>query len=194
MTTVYFVRHAQPDSSVRDDKIRPLTEEGLNDSLLVTEVLSDKRIDVIYSSPYKRSIDTVGDFSQKSGLMINTIDDLRERNAGMWHGENFFEFIKNQWEDFSYHILDGECLFDVQKRNIAALENILAENDEKNIVIATHGTALSTILNYYYPEFNAECFFKIVDFMPFVIRVEFENKRAVNAGVELVIKKTFNRK
>ncbi len=194
MTSVYFVRHAQPDSSIRDDKSRPLTDEGVKDSLMVTEVLSDKQIDIIFSSPYKRSMDTVADFSKKSGLVINTIDDLRERNAGMWHGENFFEFIKNQWEDFSYHILDGECLFDVQKRNIKALEKILDENKNKNIVIATHGTALSTILNYYYPQFNAECFFKIVDFMPFVIKVDFDEKRAVNAGVELVIKKTFKRK
>ena len=28
MTTVYFVRHAQPDLSVHDDLTRPLTERG----------------------------------------------------------------------------------------------------------------------------------------------------------------------
>lgn len=31
MTTVYFVRHAQPDLSVHDDLTRPLTEKGLQD-------------------------------------------------------------------------------------------------------------------------------------------------------------------
>lgn len=194
MTTVYFVRHAQPDSTIRDDNSRPLTEEGLKDSLVVSEVLADKNIDIIYSSPYKRSMDTVRDFSEKSGLFINTDYDLREREAGGWHGDNFLEFIKNQWADFSYHIMDGECLNDVQKRNISALHKILDENKDKRIVIATHGTAMSTILNYYYPQFDAQCFFKIVDFMPFVLRVDFEGVDAVGAGVELIIKKTFKRK
>lgn len=28
MTRAYFVRHAQPDNTVRDDRMRPLTDEG----------------------------------------------------------------------------------------------------------------------------------------------------------------------
>lgn len=31
MTSVYFVRHADPDHSVRDDRTRPLTDDGLRD-------------------------------------------------------------------------------------------------------------------------------------------------------------------
>ena len=36
----------------------------------------------------------------------------------------------------------------VQKRNIEALKEILSDNRDKEIVIGTHGTALSTILNF----------------------------------------------
>lgn len=194
MTSLYFVRHAQPDRSVHDDMTRPLTQEGLRDSLVVTQVLSDKEIDYIISSPYKRSIDTVRNFAESVDLEIHTNDALRERNAGCWHGDNFFEFIAKQWSDFSYRILDGECLNDVQIRNINAIKDILKEHRNKNIVIATHGTALSTILNYYYPQFDFECFCRIVDLMPFVIRLDFEDDKIINAQVELAIRKEFKKK
>lgn len=35
----------------------------------------------------------------------------------------------------------------VQKRNMEALHDILADNADKEIVVGTHGTALSSILN-----------------------------------------------
>ena len=35
MTTVYFVRHAQPDLSVHDDLTRPLTENLLKEKRLL---------------------------------------------------------------------------------------------------------------------------------------------------------------
>jgi 2,3-bisphosphoglycerate-dependent phosphoglycerate mutase len=56
MTTVYFVRHAEADNSVRDGRTRPLTDKGMNDCALVTAFLKDKKIDVVLSSPFKRSI------------------------------------------------------------------------------------------------------------------------------------------
>lgn len=38
MTSVYFVRHAQPDFNWSDDMTRPLTAEGEKDSEKVTEI------------------------------------------------------------------------------------------------------------------------------------------------------------
>ena len=194
MTFVYFVRHAQPDHSIRDDRLRPLTDEGKNDTRAVAELLKSRNVGVIASSPYIRAIDTVGLYSLWTGLEVNIYENLRERGAGSWQGDNFFEYIEKQWADFDYHIKDGESLREVQERNIRALELILAEHEGENIAIATHGTALSTILNYYYPEFDFGCFKKIVDFMPFVIRLDFECKTCLNAQVELVINKPYEKR
>lgn len=191
MTKVYFVRHAQPDHSVRDDRHRPLTDEGKNDTRAVAELLRSRGVEFIASSPYVRAIDTVGLYSLWTGLDVNIFEDFRERNAGSWHGENFFEYIEKQWADFDYHIKDGESLREVQERNVRALRQILSEHDGERIAIATHGTALSTILNNYYPEFDFNCFKKIVDFMPFIIRLDFDGDKCVNSQVELVIHKEY---
>lgn len=187
MTTVYFIRHAQSDRFTQDDRTRPLTKEGLSDTLKITEALLEKGISHIMSSPYKRTIQTVTDLSEKLGLTIETDEDFRERNAGQWHGDNFKDYIKAQWEDFSYHILDGECLSDVQSRNIKALHKYLGKYKNETIAIATHGTALSTMINYYYPDFNYDSFMRIIDFMPYVVKMEFDEENKVTNFEEILI-------
>ena len=41
MTNVYFVRHAQPNYENHDDPTRELTEKGLQDRKLVTELMKN---------------------------------------------------------------------------------------------------------------------------------------------------------
>ncbi len=63
MTTVYFVRHAEPNYNNHNDALRELSAKGLEDRKLVTNFFADKRIDVALSSPFKRAIDTIKDFT-----------------------------------------------------------------------------------------------------------------------------------
>lgn len=193
MTTVYFIRHAQSARGDFEDRNRPLTEEGLCDTKQVTAALRDKNITHILSSPYKRTLQTVADLSQTLGLSPETDEDFRERSAGSWRGDNFLAFIEQQWADFSYHIMDGECLADVQKRNIAALNRALKKYSGEVIAIATHGTALSTIINYYKPEFDFQSFMRIVDFMPYIVKLEFDGERFVSFEEIMHIHKPYDK-
>lgn len=193
MTEIYFVRHAQSRSDDTDDRTRRLTETGKRDSKAVSWLLADRGISFVASSPYTRSVETVSEFAELIGLPVNIYEDLRERNAGGWHGDNFFEFIERQWADHEFHIADGECLREVQERNVAVIKQLIAEHEGEKIAVATHGTALSAILNHYYPQFGFECFKKIVDFMPFVIRHDFDGENCVNAQVELVIHRPYKK-
>jgi len=176
MTTVYFVRHAESDFSVRDDRTRPLTEKGLQDCSLVAEFLQDKGIDAVISSPYKRSLDTVAGFAEKSGYEIEMIEGFRERKPdSVWiEDKDFISFMMRQWADFSYKLSDGECLAEVQDRNISALSDVLARYRDKSIVIGTHGTALSTIISYYDKSYGFVDFMAIVDIVPWVVKMEFD--------------------
>lgn len=81
MTTIYFVRHAEPNYENHADAFRELSTKGMQERKLVTQFLSDKRIDVVLSSPYKRATDTVLDFADTYGFEIKTIDDFRERKV-----------------------------------------------------------------------------------------------------------------
>ncbi len=174
MTHIYFIRHAEPNYNNHDDMSRELTAKGLEDRALVTEFLADRGIDLVFSSPLKRAVDTVKDFADRHDLAVTTVDDFRERKVDSGWIEDFHSFSQKQWEDFSYKLSDGESLKEVQKRNISALKKILKQYPEKTIAIASHGTALSTIINYYEPSFGFEDFERIRTLMPWVVHCSFD--------------------
>lgn len=182
MTTIYFVRHAEPNYNNHDDMNRELSAKGLADRKLVTEFLADKDINAVLSSPYKRAIDTVKDFAGSIGLDVITVSDFRERKVDSVWIEDFNSFCKRQWNDFDYKLSDGETLREVQQRNIAALEKVLDEYSGGNIVIGTHGTALSTVINYFDSGFAYEQFSEIKGLMPWIVRMDFDGKALI--GIE----------
>lgn len=179
METVYFVRHAQPNYNNHDDKTRELTEKGLTDRQLVTRFLMDKNIQAILSSPYQRCTSTIAEFAQATGLTVALEEGFRERAVGLWV-EDFAGFAQKQWADFSYKLNGGECLSQVQARNISALERALNAYPNQNIVISGHGTAICTVLNYYNPSFGYEDFERIRPLMPWAVTLQFQNKRCIS--------------
>jgi len=178
-TNIYFIRHAQSDFSVKEDAIRPLTAKGKKDSLRVTEALKPFSISRIYSSPYRRAIETLADLEKNLNLEIIKKEGFRERKVGRWV-DDFENFTRKQWQDFSYKIPEGECLEEVQKRNINSLHEVLSEASGENIVIGTHGTALCTIINFLDSSCGFEFFWKIVDKTPLIINIKFAGKEFIN--------------
>ena len=172
MTTVYFVRHAQPEHMWEDDSTRPLTAEGERDAEKVLEFFGDKHIDAIYCSPYRRSIDTIKSTAEHLGKEIIADSRLRERAKGE-EGNNHGMF-RMRWADHDFCEDGGESINMVQRRNIEALEEILMNNDGKSVIIGTHGTALSSILNYYDSNFVCDDFLRIIDWMPYIIELRFD--------------------
>lgn len=174
MTEVYFIRHAQSDRLYHDELTRPLTREGFAYSEKLAEILKDKGIKHIISSPYTRALQTVEGLAKALGLETEIHEDLRERCAGKWHGDRFFDFVEKQWADFDYRIEGGESLREVQNRNINALSELLQKYSGSAIALATHGTALSTIINYFYPKYSFDDFLKIADLMPLVVKTKLD--------------------
>lgn len=179
MTIIYFVRHAQPNFNNHDDLTRELTQQGWQDSKLVTKFLWDKGIDIVLSSPYKRSISTIKEFSHAKKIEIKCMNDFRERKIGNEWIENFDDFCKRQWEDFNFKLFDGESLQEVQNRNIMALNKILKIYKGKNIVIGSHGTALSTIINYFDTSFKYNNFEEIKNLMPWIVKFIFDDNKCL---------------
>ena len=181
-TKVYFIRHAKPDISIKDDKIRPLSLEGIEKSKELVKLFKEIKIDYIYSSPFKRAIQTIEPIAKDKNIIIEVINDFRERKMSDEWIENYEEYSKKQWDDFSYKLKDGESLNEVQKRNIKELEKILLENKGKTIIIGTHGIALSTIINYYDRTFLYNNFMEIVNIMPYIMKMEFKNNKYISRG------------
>ena len=106
MTEVYFVRHAEPDLSIHEDFIRPLSDKGKKDAYNLVTFFNDKKIDAVLSSPFLRAIDTVRNIAFKFQVEIQTVDDFRERKIDGWI-DDFNSYTKNQWMDFNYKLKSG---------------------------------------------------------------------------------------
>lgn len=194
MIRIFFVRHAQPEYAWKDERTRPLTEEGKRDAGKVLEFLRDKNIGKFYCSPYKRSIDTILKSAEYFRKEIVIDERLRERESGP-NGNNR-EMFQRRWADHEFHENGGESIAMVQKRNIKALEEILSDcgahgRREENVVIGTHGTALSSILNYYNGSFDCDSFLRIIDWMPYIIELDFEDGKLTGTAEHIYVEKEF---
>ncbi len=189
MTKIYFVRHAQSDWRSGPDRERGLTAEALEDRRVVLAFLRDKPVDAFYCSPYRRSMDTIQEAADYFGLPIHTDERLRERAAAP--GGNCLELFQKRWSDFGWHEPGGECLRSVQSRNIAALTDILTANPGKTLVIGTHGTALSTILNHFDPSFGCDDFMRIINWMPYIVELDFEGTAPLSETEHVHVEKEY---
>jgi broad specificity phosphatase PhoE len=96
--TVYLVRHARAGSRGRwkgDDALRPLSKVGKAQANGIAELLADKPIDLIVSSPFTRCLGTVEPLAEKLGVEIETSDALAE-SARLSQALRLFEKVQDR--------------------------------------------------------------------------------------------------
>ena len=84
-TTVWLVRHGLPDGSSglcygRHDI--PLSLEGMNRAGQIARQLRGEPISHIYSSSLRRAVDTARILAEPHGLIVQTMEELREIDFG----------------------------------------------------------------------------------------------------------------
>lgn len=105
MTKIYFVRHG----SIKSNKLKiyagwgeeELDEEGIDQARKVGRLLSDRNIDVIYTSPIRRAIQTAeitSTFLNVSKIRIE--EALKEMKLGPWEGLSENEIAIKYPEEF----------------------------------------------------------------------------------------------
>lgn len=128
ITTVIFVRHAEKEFDESGDP--ELTQEGRKRAQLLAEMLSAQKIDKIYSTPFKRTIQTVQPLADNKGIKIEEYNPFKI--------EESIELIKNA---------NGQSLlFSGHSNTIPVMINkilgkdefkMIDENDYSNLFILT---------------------------------------------------------
>lgn len=127
-----------------------LSELGEKQVKRTTEYLKQFSIDEIYSSDLCRAYNTVLPTAERLGLEIHKREGLREIYAGEWEGKPFTEIAEKFPDTYwtfqndigNAHPDSGEKISDVFDRIKKTIEDILAENDGKTILIGTHATVI----------------------------------------------------
>ena len=137
-----FIASDEVEKSARQPK---LTENGVRDAESAAEELVGKGIDIIYSSPYKRTMQTAGIVGEKLGLEVNSDIRLGELDMGVLDGEpldKYRKFFSNNDDRYSRAPEGGENFSDLMERTGEFLKDILVKHKNEEILIVSHGDTL----------------------------------------------------
>jgi broad specificity phosphatase PhoE len=159
-----LVRHGRVDHDARDFRRSPrgrqwdppLGEVGREQAAHLTARLSlmDPPAGV-YSSPFRRCVQTIEPFAGVTGVDPTLEEELGEVFVGGWEGLSFEEIVSGD-EELARRFRDQEAMFsmapggesgaDLQARVVAAVERILDRHDRGNILAITHGGVINAYI------------------------------------------------
>lgn len=147
---IFFIRHGETTGDVENlyggDYDDHLSEKGKQQSLDLARNLSNKGIEIIYSSPLIRAQETSKTLSRQLGCEIITINNLKERNqygilTGMNKEEAKEKFPKEVelLKDKLNTIEKAESYENFVERLKEVFNDIVKENKYNCIAIVAHG-------------------------------------------------------
>lgn len=176
LTNIYFVRHAH-STYTTDEFRRPLSTYGLADAERISKIFEDEKIDVIFSSPYKRAIQTIEGVAKFIGKEVIIEEGFKERTLSNKPVEDFNLAIIKVWEEPTFSWQGGESNIIAQKRGVKAILKVLELCEGKNIVVGMHGNIMVLIMNYFDKNYGFN-FWKDLD-MPDIYKLTFDNKELI---------------
>ncbi len=154
---IFVMRHGEIESNKNNlisadvNKKEGLTEEGKKQVHKSAEALKDKKIDVVYISPFFRTKETAKIVAETLGLKPEqVIEDTRlvEVGAMSFDGKSWSDIL-NMYSDrkewFERKIAGLETLSEVRKRVGAFIYEIDKKYTEKNILVISHNTPLKIL-------------------------------------------------
>jgi 2,3-bisphosphoglycerate-dependent phosphoglycerate mutase len=148
--TILLIRHAEPVApgvAGFDEFTRPLTDKGIRDAQLLSDRHASTVVDAAYSSPYLRARQTIQPWARARGLVIETIDDLRERLLSAGELPDWRAHLERSWQDFDYAPPGGESGRVAQARVIRVLDTIAMRHRSGTVILASHGNLIALALH-----------------------------------------------
>lgn len=164
MLNLYITRHGETkwntERRLQGWLNSPLTEKGILQGKKLNQAVRMYGINKIYSSPSERAVKTAISAKGDLDLEIELLDELREMNMGEWEGRTLEEIRVKDPENFENywtrpHLFvknTGENFDEMLARAKKALEKIISENKEGNILVVTHGVTLKALMSCFSPE------------------------------------------
>ena len=178
--TIMLIRHAESmppkeGGGAESERGRPLTERGLRDAEVLVEKLAELKPARVYSSPYRRAIQTVAPIARKHGIEVDIVEDLRERLLSPAPLPDWRAHLQRCWRDFDYAPEGGESSAIAQRRVMAVFKELRRRHRDEVIVVGSHGNLISLALHALEPRVNYD-FWNAIP-MPAVYRIEFRDTR-----------------
>ena len=154
MKRVVLIRHGKAAMAGKDHE-RELDEDGI----IQANSLKDKLVNLglksakIYSSPFKRAIQTIKPFADTSTeILIKEQKDLEEIHMPKDEKLSKHQLIEKMWNDENFKISDGlshkEHYEKINPFLTEVFENFKSNNQD--LVIISHGVLIGMILKFFF--------------------------------------------
>lgn len=175
ITHIYLVRHAQSDPSVKDNKTRPLTQKGLTDAEQLSEYFGSIPVDLIFSSPYLRAVQTVTPVAKSKNLPVQTDERVREWMGGRpFPSEMFWDRMKEMFSDEASTNGGAESIKALKRRTGEFLSHLLCRHPGKTIIVGTHALALTCACKVYNDDLGLSFLRSLIPVAPFSAHLIFD--------------------
>lgn len=153
---VYLIRHAQTEFNssgrVQGWLDVPLDDVGREQARLLGARLASAPIELVFSSPLSRALDTARILAAPSDRQVITDDRLREYNMGDWTGKTGDEVAAGAnelgFDDPLIPIPGGESAMDMRNR-VSAFVKELSQRHSKTlntVAVVSHGGTLGAMV------------------------------------------------
>ncbi len=144
MTTILLIRHGQNNFvgkrlAGRQPGVH-LNDKGREQAQAVADFLKEAPVKAIYSSPLERAVQTAEPLAARCNLPIQIHPGLIEVDFGDWQGKTIKQLQRLKlWKTVQDRPTEmrfpgGEGFVDAQQRVAAAIEEIAAQYEEKDLV------------------------------------------------------------
>lgn len=159
MATLVLIRHAHTDWA--DKKLAgrltgvTLNAAGYQQAVELPARLEGLHLDVIYSSPMLRCLETARSLAQTRGLPVHISDGLAEVDYGTWTGRTLEELRKEDlWRVVQMYpngmvFPEGEAMRNVQSRIVNTLEELARRHPDHAIAAFSHSDVIRMAVAHY---------------------------------------------
>lgn len=151
VTVLYFVRHCESVKTGSDQE-RGLTDAGQLQAQELAVFFQGMPVDVIYSSPMRRAMDSVRPLAEQRSLPIYEAA-LQERRFQetdeRLSPERLEVLLKRSFQNDDYAQSGGESNQIARNRALTAIEQLRKTHPHHRVVVATHGLVLALVLEHY---------------------------------------------
>jgi len=163
-TEIFVIRHGEsqparldrpfPDVDGHSDPA--LAPEGEVQAEAIADRLSTERLDAIYVTTLRRTVQTAAPLARRLGLEPAVEPDLREVHLGEWERGGLFRkmvaeghpLARRMWNEQRWDVIPGaEAIDALQARVRAAVERIAARHPDGRVAVFSHGGVIGQVLS-----------------------------------------------
>jgi probable phosphoglycerate mutase len=157
---LHLIRHGQTnwneERRVQGQSESELTSLGIQQAQELGERISQLNFDKIFCSSSKRTRQTAEHVFPDRQHDIEFLDSLREIFLGPWEGRLYDDIQTEEADSHRHfwqepHLFDvkgAETFYDLQNRAVTAVEPMLGEHHQQQVVIVSHGALIKSLLSH----------------------------------------------